>query len=343
MYCPKSPTDVADHAFARLALRCLGLWLGVGLALLAGLCIGAQDYAPSLLWQALTRFDPTDPAQAIVVEMRLPRAGAAIVVGGGLAVAGVLMQALARNPLADPGLTGVNAGAALAVVAGLWFLGPLTTAGTAGLALTGAAAAVLIVRALAGAGDITLRLPLAGAAFASLCMAIVAFVVLLNPDARNIYRFWMVGSLAIARGPGLALFAPVAVVGIVLAILVARQVETLMLGDEMGAALGLRAGRVLSLSLAAITCTAGAAVAVAGPVGFIGLIAPPLARRLSAGAGLTGVVLLACPLGAILTLVADMAGRRLMRPAELPIGIVLAVVGAPVFMLIVRRMLRGTP
>ncbi len=322
-------------------MTCAALWLGVLLAGLAGLSLGAQDYSPAVLWQALSARDPANPAQAIILEMRLPRAGVAVIVGAALAVAGVMMQALARNPLADPGLTGVNAGAALAVVAGLWLAGPLTTSATAGLALTGAAAAVLIVRALVGAGDTTLRLPLAGAAFASLCMALVAFVVLLNPEARNIYRFWMVGSLAIAKGPGLVLMAPVAGLGIVLAVLVARQVETLMLGAEMGAALGLRAGRVLTISLAAITCTAGAAVALAGPVGFVGLIAPQLARRLVPGAGLTGVVLLACPVGAGLVLVADLAGRWLLRPAELPIGIVLAGIGAPMFMLLVRRMLRA--
>lgn len=322
----------------RLAL----LWGGVLLALALALCLGAQDYPPSVLWQVLRGYDAQDPAQAILAEMRLPRALAAVVVGAALAVSGLLMQAMARNPLADPGLTGVNAGAALAVVAGLWWAGPLTAGGTAGLALAGAALASLLVRALAGAGDSTLRLPLAGAAFASLCMAVVALVVLMNPEARSIYRFWMVGSLAMADTAGLALLAPLAAGGILLAVLVARQVETLMLGAELGAALGLNAGRVLSLGLAAIACTAGAAVAVAGPVGFIGLIAPHLARRLAGQAGLTAAVLLACPIGAIVTLLADTAGRWLMRPTELPLGIVLAMLGAPMFMLLVRRMLRGT-
>lgn len=332
-----------EGAARRIALRLGLLWLLVLLAFAAALCLGARDYAPGLLWEILRGYDVSDPAQAIVVEMRLPRVVAAVVVGAALAVAGLMMQSLARNPLADPGLTGVNAGAALAVVAGLWLTGPLTAGGTAALALTGAGAAALVVRALAGQGDSTLRLPLAGAAFASLCMAVVAFVVLLNPEARNIYRFWMVGSLAIASGESLIRLAPVAFVGITTAIMVARQVETLMLGDELGAALGVNAGRVMSLGLAAITCCAGAAVAIAGPVGFIGLIAPHLARRVGAGAGLTATVLLACPLGAIITLLADIAGRRLVRPAELPLGIVLAMVGAPVFIWLVRRILRGAP
>ncbi|MES2433992.1 MAG: iron ABC transporter permease [Pseudomonadota bacterium] len=331
---------LADTTVA-IAQRLGAFWLLVLLAFVAALCLGAQDYAPRLLWQILRGYDVSNPAQAIVVEMRLPRALAAIVVGAALAVAGLMMQSLARNPLADPGLTGVNAGAALAVVAGLWLTGPLSAGGTAALALTGAGAAALVVRALAGQGDSTLRLPLAGAAFASLCMAVVAFVVLLNPEARNIYRFWMVGSLAIASGDGLIRLAPVALLGIAIAVMVARQVETLMLGDELGAALGVNAGRVMSLGLGAITCCAGAAVAIAGPVGFIGLIAPHIARRVAAGSGLTATVLLACPLGAIITLLADTAGRRLVRPAEMPLGIVLAMVGAPMFMWLVRRILRG--
>lgn len=327
----------------RIALRLAGLWFLVLAAIVAALCIGAQDYPLSVFWQVVAGFDAGDPAHAIMVEMRLPRALAAVLVGAALAVAGLMMQALARNPLADPGLTGVNAGAALAVVAGLWLSGPQTPAGTALLALGGATLAALVVRALAGPGDSTLRLPLAGAAFSSLCMAVVAFVVLLNPEARNVYRFWMVGSLAAADGAGLARLAPVALAGVVLAALVARQVEALMLGSDLGAALGLNAGRVTGLALASIAVSAGAAVAIAGPVGFVGLIAPHLARRVAAGAGLTATLVLACPLGALLTLLADIVGRRLARPSELPLGIVLAMVGAPVFMLLVRRILRGAP
>lgn len=335
---PSHPiTGDARQIARRLAL----LWGLVALTFAAALCIGAQDYSPRLLWQTLTAYDPQDATQAVVVEMRLPRALAAVVVGAALAVAGLVMQALTRNPLADPGLTGVNAGAALAVVAGLWLAGPLTAGGTAALALSGAAVAALAVRALAGQGDTTLRLPLAGAALASLCMAIVAFVVLLNPEARSIYRYWMVGSLAVAGGDMLTRLAPVAGFGIILALLAARQVEALMLGAELGAALGVKPARVMTLGFAAITCAAGAAVALAGPVGFIGLIAPHLARRAAAGAGLAATVLLSCPLGAIITLLADIAGRRLARPAELPLGIVLAMVGAPLFMALVRRILRG--
>lgn len=340
-HAPAPPRPITGDA-RRIARRLALLWALVALAFAAALCIGAQDYPPNLLWKILTAYDPQDAAQAVVVEMRLPRALAAVVIGAALAVAGLTMQALTRNPLADPGLTGINAGAALAVVAGLWFAGPLSAGGTAALALSGAALASLVVRALAGQGDTTLRLPLAGAAFASLCMAIVAFVVLLNPEARNIYRFWMVGSLSVAGGETLIRLAPVAGLGIALALVAARQVEALMLGEELGAALGVKPARVMTLGLAAITCASGAAVALAGPVGFIGLIAPHLARRVAAGAGLATTVLLACPLGAIITLLADIAGRRMARPAELPLGIVLAMVGAPLFMLLVRRILRGT-
>lgn len=316
------------------------LWLAVALAFAGALCLGAQDYPPTALWRLFGAHDPEDAVQAVLWGMRLPRALAAVVVGAALAVSGLVMQAMARNPLADPGLTGVNAGAALAVVAALWAFGPLPQTALAGLALAGAALAAVLVRMLAGGGDNSLRLPLAGAAFSSLCMALVSLVVLLNPEARNIYRFWMVGSLALADRAALMALAPVALTGIGLALLAARQIEALMLGSEIGAALGLRTGRVLGLGLGAVALTAGASVALAGPVGFVGLIAPHLARRLAPGASLAASLLIACPAGALLTLLADTAGRWLIRPGELPIGIVLAGVGAPAFMVLVRRMLR---
>ncbi|MFT4148792.1 MAG: iron ABC transporter permease [Paracoccaceae bacterium] len=322
--------------FPRLCL----MWLAVLAGFAAALCLGAQDYPLHVLWAAVAAHDPADPAQAIITGMRLPRALAAVVVGAALAASGVIMQAMARNPLADPGLTGVNAGAALAVVAGLSAFGALPQLAIAGLALAGAAGAAVLVRLLAGGGDNTLRLPLAGAAFASLCMALVALVVLTNPEARNIYRFWMVGSLAVAQMPALAVLAPVAVAGILIAALVARQIEALMLGAEMGRALGLHVGRVLGLGLAAVALTAGASVAIAGPVGFIGLIAPHIGRYVLPGANLPQQVMLAAPVGAGLALFADLAGRWLARPAEVQLGLVLAMIGAPCFMILIRKMLR---
>lgn len=320
--------------------RLAHLWLAVLALLAAALCLGAQDYAPGVLWRALTAFDPADPAQGIVIGMRLPRALAGLVIGAALAVAGVIMQAMTRNPLADPGLTGVNAGAALAVVIGLFWLGPLPQAGIAGLALAGAALAAVLVWALAGGGDNTLRLPLAGAALSSLFMALVALIVLMNPEARNSYRFWMVGSLAAAQLPALAALAPIAGLGILVAALAARQIEALMLGAEMGRALGLDVGRVMGLGLVAVASCAGASVAIAGPVGFVGLIAPHLARQALPQASLSQQVALACPVGAGLALGADLAGRWLVRPGEWQLGLVLAMLGAPAFMAVIRRMIR---
>ncbi|AGT10753.1 FecCD family ABC transporter permease [Paracoccus aminophilus] len=325
-----------------LAFPLLLLWGLVALAFLAALSLGAQKIAPGEVIGALTGAET--PARDLILGLRLPRALAAIVVGAALAVAGLVMQAIARNPLADPSLTGVNAGAALAVVLGLMSFGALPRAAVAGLALGGAALAAVLVRLLAGRGETTLRLPLAGAAFASICMSVVALVVLMNPEARNIYRFWMVGSLAMADGPGLAALAPVALGGMALALIAARGIEAMMLSDELGAALGVSPARVLSLGLGAIALTAGASVALAGPVGFIGLIAPHLARRLASGrtgSSLTALILISAPLGAALALSADTIGRIAIRPSELPVGLVLAMIGAPAFMLFVRQILRA--
>lgn len=314
------------------------LWLAVLAGSVAALCLGALDYPLDTAWAMLTDYDPADPAQAVMAGMRLPRVIAAVTVGAALAVAGVIMQAMTRNPLADPGLTGVNAGAALAVVLGLYAFGAVSQPVVAGLALVGAALAAILVRLLAGGGDSTLRLPLAGAAFGTLCLSLVALIVLLNPEARNIYRFWMVGSLAVSDTAAVLRLAPIAGIGILIALLSARQIEALMLGAEMGTALGVNVGRVMGTGLAAVAMTAGASVAIAGPVGFIGLIAPHIARRF--GGGLAAQVLLACPIGAGLAVLADLAGRWFARPAELQLGIVLAMVGAPAFMILVRRMLR---
>ncbi|WP_170295306.1 FecCD family ABC transporter permease [Paracoccus aestuariivivens] len=324
----------------RLLPRLAVLWLAVLAGLIAALCLGAQDYPLPVLWHALMAFEPKDPAQGIIIGMRLPRVLAALVIGAALAVAGVVMQAMARNPLADPGLTGVNAGAALAVVMGLFWIGALPQMAIAGLALAGAALAALLVRHLAGSGDNTLRLPLAGAALSSLFMALVALIVLTQPEARNAYRFWMVGSLAMAQLSALAVLAPIAGLGILLAALVARQIEALMLGAEMGSALGLNVGRVMGLGLASVALCAGASVAIAGPVGFVGLIAPHLARRVLPHSSLTQQVALACPVGAGLAIIADLAGRWLARPSELQLGLVLAMLGAPVFMALIRRLIR---
>lgn len=320
-------------------LRFVLLWALAALAFLAALGLGAQQIPPAEIWRALTGGTQSAAAD-VVLGMRLPRALAAVVVGAALAVAGQVMQAIARNPLADPSLTGVNAGAALAVVLGLAAFGALPRAGIAGLALGGAAVAAVLVRLLAGRGDSTLRLPLAGAALASICMSVVALIVLSNPEARNIYRFWMVGSLAMVDAEGLAALAPVAFAGVLLALFAARGIEALMLSDELGAALGISPARTLSLALAAIALCAGASVALAGPVGFIGLIAPHFARRI-AGASLAAQIAAAAPAGAILALLADTAGRVAIRPSELPVGVVLAMIGAPAFMLFVRRLLRA--
>lgn len=315
------------------------LWLLVLAGGVAGLCLGAQDYSFRTLWAMVTRFNPSDPAQAIMAGMRLPRILAAVVVGAALAVAGVVMQAITRNPLADPGLTGVNAGAALAVVLGLFAMGAMSHAEVTVLSLAGAGLATVIVRLLAGDGDTTLRLPLAGAAFGTLCLSVVGLIVLLDPETRNIYRFWMVGSLGQADLGMILRLAPVAATGIAIALLAARPIEALMLGHEMGQTLGIHAGRILAFGFVAVAMTAGASVAIAGPVGFVGLIAPHLARHW-VREGLIGHILAACPIGAGLAVFADLLGRWLARPAELQLGIVLAMIGAPAFMILVRRMLR---
>lgn len=330
-----------------LMLRAALLGLLLSTALAASLAFGARDLTLMQVWQGLTHADPANPAAdgAIVLGLRLSRTLTGVAVGAALAVAGVLMQALTRNPLADPGLTGINAGAALAVVAVIRIWGPQDPLWLAAAAMAGAFCAAFAVWHLAGGrsaaagGAISLRLPLAGAAIGSLCLSLVAAVVLLNPQTRDLYRFWMVGSLAGAEMATLARLAPLMALGLALGLVVARGLDVLALGADLGTGLGVRAGPVLTGALLSVTLCAGAAVALAGPLGFVGLIVPHLARFLAGRGGLAATLLCAVPLGAALVLACDTLGRVMARPSELALGIVLALIGGPAFMLLLHRLI----
>ncbi|MGR3759144.1 FecCD family ABC transporter permease [Roseobacteraceae bacterium NS-SX3] len=313
-------------------------------AFAAALIFGARAIPAGTAWQALTAYDPADPAQGIVRGLRLPRALTGLACGAALATAGVIMQALTRNPLADPGLMGVNAGAALAVVAALWIFGPQDVAALAAAAMAGAGIAAAAVWKLAGGREISassalsVRLPLAGTAISSLCLSLVAAAVLLNTETRELYRFWMVGSLAHAEAGNLLSLAPLAVAGILLALACARGLDALALGSDLASGLGARPGLTAGAALTAVTLLSGAAVALAGPLGFVGLIVPHAARAIS-GTRMSVTLLMALPLGAAMVLICDTIGRVAARPSEIALGAVLALIGGPVFMVLLSRML----
>lgn len=325
----------------RARRRSLVLLLGLGLlslAVLASLALGSRDLPPLDVLRALVAPDGSDTS-VIVRELRLPRTVVALVVGAALGLAGAQLQGLTRNPLADPGLLGVSAGAALAVVSTSTVLGVGGATGQAWAALLGAFAATAAVWVLAGSvrgGTSPLPLVLAGVALTALLTSLTTVLVLLDADTLDEYRFWAVGSVA-GRDVGLlASVAPFLVVGLLLAVAGTRTLDLLALGDDLATGLGARLawGRG-GVALSATLLTA-ASVAIAGPLVFVGLVVPHLARGL-VGPTHRWLLPLSTVLGAALLLVSDVVGRLVARPAEVQVGIVTALVGAPFLVALVRR------
>jgi iron complex transport system permease protein len=300
--------------------------------------VGSRTLSTAAVLRALVAPDDSE-ASLIVRELRVPRTVLALVIGAALGLAGTQLQGLTRNPLADPGLLGVSAGAALAVVTTSTVLGVGGPTGQALAALVGAIAATLAVWLLAGRGRngaSALPLVLAGVAVTALLSSLTTVLVLLDAETLDEYRFWAVGSVA---GRDVALLLPVLpllAVGLLLAAACASTLDLLALGDDLARGLGARlawakAGAVLSATL----LTAGT-VAIAGPLVFVGLVAPHLARPL-VGAGHRWLLPTSAVLGALLLLVSDVVGRVVARPGEVQVGIVTAVVGAPVLVALVSR------
>ncbi|WP_067831663.1 FecCD family ABC transporter permease [Actinomadura kijaniata] len=315
----------------------------LALAVLASLAVGSRGIAPDRVLAALLDPGAVAPGASgdveIVRSMRVPRTVTGLAVGAGLAVAGVLMQALTRNPLADPRIMGVTSGASLGVVAAITLFG-LTTLpayvwfGVVGAALAGALVYALSARTRDGASPVTLAL--AGTALDASLTGVVVGVLTVNAQTFDQYRFWAVGSLA-GRPPEVALWVlPFVAAGLAVAFGVARGLDALALGDDMARGLGRDVGRTRLLAAVAAVLLTGAAVAAAGPIGFVGLAVPHLARALT-GTDHRRVLVVSLLLGPALLLAADVLGRLITPPAEVRAGVVTALLGAPFLILLVRR------
>ena len=305
--------------------------------------IGVRPVALADIWQAFAAPDPANPAHVTILSIRMPRLWAGLIAGAALGMGGTVMQALTRNPLADPGILGINAGAAFAIVIGSLLLAQADVGLVAALAFPGAALASLAVFSLGGGrhGDAgPVRLTLAGAALNALLLSLVSGVVLLRADSLEVFRFWVVGSLSQAGERPLAVMAAVTLFGAALAYALAPRIEALALGSALSRGLGTRPGPVQAGALLAVTALTGAAVAVAGPVAFLGLMVPPIARRIT-GHVLRAELIVSAGLGASILLLADTAGRLIFAPAELGVGVMTALLGGPVFVMIARRLLPG--
>jgi iron complex transport system permease protein len=305
---------------------------------LASLAIGSLQIPLGEVIAAFTAFDGSD-AHVVVTELRVPRTELGLLAGGALGAAGALMQGVTRNPLAEPGILGINAGAALAVVVAISVLGVSSVAGYAWFALAGAGAAALLVYALAATGRdgaTPVKLALAGAVLAALFLSLTSAVLVFDAQTLDDFRYWIVGSLA-GRGEGVVLSVlPFMVLGLVVALLAGRRLNALALGDDVARSLGQRVAWARGLAGAGFVLLAGGAVAAAGPIAFVGLAVPHIARAL-VGSDYRWVVPYSIVLGATLLLAADVLGRVLARPEELEVGVVTAVLGAPFFVAMVRR------
>lgn len=281
----------------------------------------------------------TDGVDQGAVVSRIPRTVLAILVGASLALAGTTFQAITRNPLADPGILGVSSGASLAVVCGLAFFGLSNPYATIGLATLGAALAAVFVYAVGslGRGGATpLKLALAGAATTAALTSLVSAILLPRVDLLATFRFWQIGGVGGAVWERIALVAPFLALGAVVVLACARGMNSLALGDDLAAGLGENVGRTRLISAVGAVVLCGAATAIAGPIGFVGLVVPHLCRLL-VGTDHRWLLPASALTGAALLVFADTLGRVVARPAELEVGIVTALVGAPFFIAIVRR------
>ncbi|MUN64281.1 iron chelate uptake ABC transporter family permease subunit [Kocuria sediminis] len=332
-----------------------------GLALLAALLLLAVSAAASLFWGARS-VDPATVVQvlaglpaalldggsqlaaglgidAAVVQSRVPRTLTAVLVGAALAVAGAGMQGVSRNPLGDPGLLGLTAGASCAVVLGLGWLGLVATWQLTALALTGSAVAAVLVfgsSRLGGGAPTPAGLVLSGAAVSAGFTALTSSVVLSQPAVLDRFRFWSIGSVARAESTDLTAVAPLVLLGVLLVLGGASGLNAMALGDELARGLGVDLGLQRVLVFVGVVLLSGSATALAGPIAFVGLLVPHAVRRFLGG-DYRWIVLFSAVLGPALLLLADVLGRVLTPPQEIHVGITTVVLGVPVLLALLRR------
>ncbi len=329
----------AVAARPRHGVRAAGLLAAlVVLALIAvvSIAVGARQMPLDEVWHGLFHSTGT-PSDVVVRDLRVPRTLLGLMVGLALGLSGAVMQALTRNPLAEPGILGVNAGAAAAVVSAISFFGANSLGEFVWWAFLGAAAVSVLVYVLGGSRSATpVRLALAGTAASAALVGYINAVQLMDSKALDKLRFWTVGSLASANADTVRQVAPFLLVGAVLALTLGRPLNAMAMGDDTARALGAHLTRTRIAAMAAITLLCGAATAACGPIAFVGLMIPHLVRAFT-GPDMRWVLAYSAVLSPVLLLGADVFGRVITRPAEFQVGIVTALIGGPVFIYLVRR------
>jgi iron complex transport system permease protein len=311
----------------------------LGVAVLASLMIGARPIPPATAIAALLHPGADGADGLVVLTQRVPRTVIGLVAGAAFAVAGGVMQGMTRNPLADPGLLGVNAGASLAVLVAITVFGIAAPAGFAGFALIGAAVAATIVWAIGSAGRDgadPAKLALTGAAVTAGFTSITMLVLTTSQAALNVYRFWSVGSLTGRDLESAIPLLPVVAAGLVAALICAGGLNLLALGEATAHGLGHSVARTRGIGIVAVVLLCGSATAIAGPIVFLGLVVPHLVRAV-VGADYRWILACSVPAGGALLLIADTVGRVIAPPGEVEAGLVIAFVGAPALISLVLR------
>ncbi|MET9830029.1 iron chelate uptake ABC transporter family permease subunit [Streptomyces sp. NPDC006385] len=335
---PEQRADSVSAPPTRQAIRAVGLLVSVLILVavaLASIAIGAKQLSMGEVWHGL--FQASGTYGDVVVDDRISRTVLGLLAGAALGLAGAVLQALTRNPLADPGLLGINAGASAAVVTAITFLGVTSLSGYVWFAFLGAAVVGAMVWFLGGSrGATPVRLALAGTAISAALYGYLQAVMIMDDAALNKMRFWTVGSLTSATGSTIKQVLPFLVVGMLLALALARPLNAMEMGDDTARALGANLNRTRVLSMLAATVLCGAATAACGPIVFVGLMVPHVVRSFT-GPDLRWILPYAAVLSPVLLLGADVLGRIVARPSELQVGIVTAILGGPVFIFLVRR------
>jgi iron complex transport system permease protein len=319
-------------------------WIGLGLGaivlvicLVYSITLGARDIPLRTILESFVSFDQSFD-HLVIQTVRLPRSLMAMAVGVALAVSGALMQGLTRNPLAETGILGIEAGGALAVVVTLFLFGSSSLTVYAAVAFLGAAIAAVTVYGLGtlGRGGATpLNLTVAGAAMTAFISSLTTAILIVSQRTLEEIRFWLAGSLAGRDFDVFLQVLPFMVLGLVLALFLGQQITTLSLGEDIAKSLGQRTVWVKVLTAISVVLLAGSSVAIAGPIGFVGLVVPHMVKFFIK-TDYRWIIPYSAVLGALLLLVADIAARVLLKPQEIPIGVMTAMIGAPVFVYLVK-------
>jgi len=300
--------------------------------------LGAKNIAFSKVIEVLLGNDP-DSLEAAIILQRIPRTIFGILAGGALGISGALMQSITRNPIADPSILGVNTGASLFVVAGIAFFNITVAYQYIWLAIIGAGVTAVFVYSVASMGKdgaTPLKLALSGSAVSIVLGSLVSTIMLPNNRVMEAFRFWQVGSIGSATWENIMLISPFLVVGFIISMFISGYLNNLALGDEAATALGTNVVMTRTIGALSSVLLCGATTALAGPIGFVGLIIPHIIRLIF-GSEMSKMLPLSFLGSAILMLISDIIGRIISLPGETEVGIVTAVLGAPVFILAIRK------